>query len=194
MARARGRDTIIEIGNMQPLDGNNLYAESSIRQYLEILYQDRVSWILFDGSIVQINYKIRGQSIIAHRYCYIPAPFDLDLRSANYLDATSVIEASALSDPLGVTHRSALRFEYDPDAQTEEHAAAHLHLNTPNCRIPMRAAINVREFVYFVLSFFYEPTFSRAICGQIDFNEIATITEGQKSMFHINWQRRLAQR
>src|SRR5262245_23166747 len=80
--RRVGRRTVIEVGNTDPLDGQAIFAESSIAHFLECMRQDRLSWLLFDGSIVQISYSIQGNVITSHRYHYFPAPFEADLRSA----------------------------------------------------------------------------------------------------------------
>src|SRR5260370_39802532 len=78
VTRRNGKEIEVEIGNTMPLDGDVFYLENSVAHYLESVRQDRFSWLLFDGSIVQISYRLRGSVVTSHRYCYIPAPFAID--------------------------------------------------------------------------------------------------------------------
>lgn len=187
-----GHNTIVEVGNTGPLDGDIAHAENSISHYLESLRQGRLSWLLFDGAIVQLKYAIRGDVIRHHRYCYIPAPFSADLRSNLGQDILELIEGASASDPLGTPRKTPLRFEYDPLAQTDHHAASHLHLNTSSCRLPMRGPLNVREFVGFIVRNFYASDFPADICGALLFESDATITEHEEAGFHLGWRRPIA--
>ena len=188
VSRRSGREVAIEVGNTLPLDGNIFHAENSTAHYLESVRQDRISWLLFDGSIVQLAYRLRGSSVTFHRYCYIPAPFEIDLRSAG-AELGELIEGAASSDLLSTPRRSCLRFEYDPAAQTEQHAAAHLHLNSPDCRIPMRGPLSVRAFIAFLIRFFYPSVFPADLCGELHFEYDYTITDLEVRGFHLSWRR-----
>jgi hypothetical protein len=184
-----GREEIIEIGNTGPLSGANIVRESSVNFYLETIRQDRLSWLLFDASIIQIWYRRRGDRVAAHRYCYIPAPFDLDLRrEASDFQVTELIEGSSVNDPFNQTRRTVLRFEYEPEAQASNHPAAHLHLNTPGCRIPMRSAISIREFIHFLLRFLYSETFDARELARLAFSGASTLSVEEERGFHINWR------
>jgi hypothetical protein len=176
-ARRAGRELAIEVGNTQPLDAAEAYLENSITHYLESMRQDRLSWLLFDGSIVQVSYRLSRDVITYHRYCYIPAPFEIDLRSSSGADLVEWIESASSSDPLNIPRRSSMRFEYDHSAHTDQHAAAHLHLNSPDCRIPMRGPLSVREFISFVAKFLYPNTFAPDLCGRVTFEYHSTITD-----------------
>lgn len=187
-SRRSGRGIAIEVGNTLPLDGDVVYAENSTAHYLESVRQDRVSWLLFDGSIVQMAYCLRVNAVTFHRYCYIPAPFEIDLRSAG-AELGELIEGAASSELLSTPRRSSLRFEYDPAAQTEQHAAAHLHLNSPNCRIPMRGPLSVRAFIFFLVRFLYPRLFAADLCGEVHFEYDSTITDLEERGFHLSWRR-----
>lgn len=189
VARRDGRDTIIEVGNTGPLDGDILHVESSTAHYLESLRQDRLSWLLFDGSIVQVLYSIRGEALRSHRYCYIPAPFVADLRSNSGQDILELIEGASAVDPLATPRKSSLRFEFDPIAQRADHAAAHVHINTPECRLPMRGPITVKEFVGFLTKHFYSSDFPEDLFGNLPFESDPTISDEEESGFHLGWRR-----
>ncbi|ORE90943.1 DUF2290 domain-containing protein [Aurantimonas sp. 22II-16-19i] len=188
-SRRSGRITAVEIGNTAPLGGEKLVIESSSSHYLETLRQDRLSWLLFDASIVQIAYSMQGETLKSHRYCYLPAPFSADLRQGSDQDLLEWIEGACASDPLDSPRKSSLRFEFDPVAQAEDHAAAHLHVNTADCRLPMRAPLSVREFVGFLIKYIYPSEFSAALLGQLPFDSDPTISPAEEQGFHLNWRR-----
>ncbi len=187
--RKVGRTTVIEVGNTSALDGGELFTESSAAHYLETVRQDRLSWLLFDASIVQMLYHMRGDRIIFHRYAYFPAPFDIDLRAGTEAGLMDLIEGASSNAPEHAPRRSSLRFEFDPQAQAPDHAAAHLHINTPDCRLPMRGPLTVKEFVSFLVRYFYANAFSPDICGPALFEQDPTISDGEERSFHLGWRR-----
>jgi hypothetical protein len=187
-ASRSGREQVIEVGETGPLSQTQKITENSTNFYLELIKQSRFSWMLFDASLVQIWYRLRRGEVVGHRFCYIPAPFDVDLRvGSGAADLAEIIEGGSSANPLEQPRRTILRFECDPGAQTAAHPAAHLHLNSNDCRIPMRSAITVREFVNFLLRFFYsthfEPTFIQA-----SFEGASTLSDEEQRSFHINWR------
>ena len=184
-----GHNTVIEVGNTASLDGGELFIESSAAHYLETLRQDRLSWLLFDASIVQMLYHMRGNRITFHRYAYFPAPFDIDLRAGTEAGLMELIEGASSNAPEHAPRRSSLRFEFDPKAQAQDHAAAHLHINTPDCRLPMRGPLTVKEFVSFLVRYFYANAFSPDICGPTVFEENPTISDDEVRNFHLGWRR-----
>lgn len=184
----RGRELTIEVGETGPLSLLNSVPENSTRHYLEIIKEGKFSWMLFDASLVQIWYRIRGGEVVSHRFCYIPAPFEVDLRSGSGAsDLDEIIEGGSSADPLDQSRRTILRFECDPSAQAANHPVTHLHLNSNNCRIPMRSAITVREFVNFLVRFFYSTQFDPEIVGT-RFEGASTLSDEEQQSFHINWR------
>jgi hypothetical protein len=183
-----GREQIIEVGETGPLSLTKKITENSTNHYLELVKQSRFSWMLFDASLVQIWYRLHRGQVVGHRFCYIPAPFAIDLReSTGSADLTEIIEGGSAASPLEQSRRAVLRFECDPGAQTESHPAAHLHLNSNDCRIPMRSAITVREFVNFLLRFFYSGHFESSFV-EAGFDGASTLSDAEQRSFHLNWR------
>lgn len=190
--RKSGRETIIEIGDTSLVDGDFEFEENSVLHYLESIKQDRISWLLFDGSIIQIRYSIKKSAIAGYRYCYIPSPYNVDLRSNQTDNILELIDSVSVEDPLSKGRRTMLRFEFDQIAQTEHHPASHLHINSSECRIPLRAPIVVNEFVSFIMKYFYSGLFNPEICGINNFEIGETLSENEGNGFHISWRRRMA--
>lgn len=162
--------------------------ENSANYYLELIRQSKFSWMLFDGSLVQIWYRVRKDQVVGHRFCYVPAPFDVDLReSSGAADLVEIIEGASSANPMEQSRRTILRFECDPEAQAPLHPAAHLHLNANSCRIPMRSAISVREFVHFILRFFYSAQFDSSLV-ETGFEGGSSLSDDEQLSFHINWR------
>jgi hypothetical protein len=183
-----GREQIIEVGETGPLSIVRSVPENSTSYYLELIKESKFSWMLFDASLVQIWYRIRREQIVGHRFCYIPAPFDVDLREGTGAsDLAEIIEGGSAANPFEQSRRTILRFECDPQAQTPAHPAAHLHLNSNNCRIPMRAAITVKEFVHFLLRFFYSSQFEATLV-ETNFEGASMLSDEEQRSFHINWR------
>jgi hypothetical protein len=183
---AEGR--VVEIGDTSPLP-SDAPTENSANFYLALVRQSKFSWMLFDGSLVQIKYTLKVNEIVAHRYCYIPAPFAFDLREEQSQEAlTDVIEGISIRDPLGQARRSTLRFEYDPVARAKDHPAAHLHINESVCRIPVRSSISVREFVAFLLRFFYSDRFDHSVLARPSFSGKMTLSDEEEGSFHLGWR------
>ena len=189
--RRAGRETEIEIGNTSPLEGDTIVLESSPAHYVECIKQNRFSWLLFDGSLLQILYRLRSQNVTFHRYCYIPAPFDIDLRAFSGGEYLDIIEAAGGGNVFEAARRTSFRFDFDPSAQTNQHPAAHVHLNSPACRIPMRGPLSVKEFISFLVRFFYSGVFLPELCGDTLFANATTITELEEGGFHLNWQQQI---
>lgn len=183
----RGRLLLVEVGDTSKIECDPPVNENSVSYYLETIRQAKFSWLLFDGSLIQISYLLRGNDVEGHRFCYVPAPFLLDLRNdPEGLD--EIIESGSVSNPLDQVRRALLRFEYDPAAQTPTHPAAHIHLNAPDCRIPMRSPLSVREFVFFLLHFFYSEQFDAHALASPRFGGVSTLSGDEERAFHVNWR------
>lgn len=183
-----GKAQRIEIGDTGPFNPGTDVVEGSVNYYLEVLKQDRFSWLLFDASFLQVSYHRQGDKVIFHRYCYVPAPFEVDLRQESIGELADLIEGKCTANPLNESRRAMLRFEYDPAAQTSTHPAAHLHLNQPQCRIPMRSPFSVREFVFFLLKYFYSDQFDAVKLALPSFPTVASIAHEEEKAFHLNWR------
>jgi hypothetical protein len=183
-----GRDLTIEVGETGPLSILKSIPENSTRYYLEVIKESKFSWMLFDASLVQIWYRVRRGEVVAHRFCYIPAPFDVDLRSGRGVsELPEIIEGGSMANPLEQARRTIIRFECDPKAQSPSHPPAHLHLNSNSCRIPLRSAITVKAFINFLIRFFYSSQFDPALV-RTDFGAGSTLSEDEEYSFHLNWR------
>jgi len=113
------------------------------------------SAILFDGSLLQLTWKVAGGEIVGHRLAYIPCPLRLDeelLLTDGVLDVWDLARDAPESN---IVLRSAVRFDYDPEAAGDAHPASHLTLNMVDCRIPVAFPLGPEEFFRFIFKHFY---------------------------------------
>jgi len=109
---------------------------------------------LLDASLLQITYDLIGSEVVAHRLAYTPCPFIVDtefLEEGNPIDEVVGMYVE-LSD---VALRSPIRFDYDLRAAKGNHPAAHLTLNSADCRIACVAPMHALRFVDFIFRHFY---------------------------------------
>ena len=183
---ANNGELFVEVGDTSRLPIRIGATANSIAHYLQQLENDKLSMLLFDASIVQISYKIRGDDVLKHRYCYIPAPCVVDLRATDPADLHGVVEGMVSTTAMAEPRRSVLRFEYDPASQSNDHPAAHLHVNSNECRLPIKAPLNVKDFVHFLVKYMYSDQFARNLIAA-EFAGQCTLSNEEALGFHLNW-------
>lgn len=137
------------------------------KQYIAWVKAGAYSAILFDASLLQLTYEVEGGAVTRHRLAYIPCPFlvDDDLLQEGEPIADVVELYSESMDAIAL--RSPVRFDYDRAAAKPGHPAAHLTINSSDCRIACVAPMHASRFLDFVFRHFYpqlraghEPFFS----------------------------------
>ena len=124
-----------------------------IEQYVTWVTAGAYSASLFDGSLLQLTYDIDDGEVSGHRLAYVPCPYDLD--RALLTEGMPLADVVDLCRDKDAAMRSPIRFDYDPQAAKDDHPAAHLTLNTADCRIECAAPLHVLRFVDFVFRHFY---------------------------------------
>jgi hypothetical protein len=162
----------------------------TIDQYLHWVTTGAYSAVLLDASLLQITYDLVGTEIVAHRLAYIPCPFIVDtelLEEGNPIDEVVGMYVE-LSD---IALRSPIRFDYDRRAAKDNHPAAHLTLNSADCRIACVAPMHVLRFVDFIYRHFYPALWN---AHSLFFNTAAwrhmgstVITSEDRTSPHLMW-------
>ena len=127
----------------------------TLENYRSLLQLQAYTVVLFDGSILQISYDFLGDTMLGHRLCYYPCPFDIDedeIRVQPILDIVELYSEAGL-DQLRL--RSPIRFDFDPKNADDGHPAVHAHLIRSRCRCPIMAPLSLGHFVRFVFYHFY---------------------------------------
>src|SRR5262249_18184366 len=90
-----------------------------------------------------------------HRLVYYPCPLIMQPEEDDLgiLDLIDLLNDRELV--VRLRQETPLRFEFDPDSATENHAASHLHLSRDSCRVPVYAPLSLGRFIQFVFRHFY---------------------------------------
>jgi hypothetical protein len=113
------------------------------------------SAVLYDGALLQISYDFTGRSLVGHRLCFYPCPFDVDIQ---LLQSEPIADVVAMYRESGETKsflRSPCRFDYDDQNPSSEHPSVHFHFNKADCRWPVTHPLSIGEFLAFVFRHFY---------------------------------------
>jgi hypothetical protein len=165
--------------------------EPTLEDYRNWVEAGAFSALLFEGSLLQLTYDIKQGGVCGHRVAYIPCPYRLDpimVRTDPLLD---LIDLHMQVEPTGMILRSSVRFDFDPDSAHAGHPAAHLTINSSNCRIACTAPMHFLRFIDFVFRHFYPEIwivhskfFSEGACREIG-NRI--IGEEELLRPHVGW-------
>lgn len=146
----------------------------SIKAYQKVSEAKSYQLVLFDNSIIRCSMKFnKDGELISQNFSYIPCP--LNCNSINKedekkeVDDEEVIEISIddVADSLAVgilevdriLMRTAVRFDYDANNDTEEHPANHVHLQSPGTRIMTNGPICFNKFIKHILEGFYPQSY-----------------------------------
>jgi hypothetical protein len=164
----------------------------TLESYRQWVTQSAYSAILFDGSLLQLTYEfVGGNLLVRHRLAYVPFPFDAGREQVQELPVIDLLDLCASEGAAKVALRSAVRFDFDLEAQRTGHPASHLTLNSHSCRIACTAPLRLGRFVRFVFGHFYPyvwevdsylPTVSQRSFGD------RTITAEEFDDFHLAWR------
>jgi hypothetical protein len=130
---------------------------ANIDLYKKILSNGDYNAILYDGSVLQIAYKIKNGKISWHRLCFFPCPIKFDEDEIS--EGMSLIELLQCIDYNEYIIRSKLiapiRFDYDSELQDEIHEYSHMSIGQRSCRIPVYGPLSVGHFFRFIFNNFY---------------------------------------
>lgn len=157
--------------------------------YLHWLRSGHFSAILNDGSLLQLSQRYGGNVLASQRFVYVPCPAQVP---ADLLLSESVDEVVELFLPESnaAAMQSDVRFDFDLEAATEDHPAAHLTFNRPSCRIPCIAPLRYDDFVDFIFRNFYRSSWMAHSFLRSDHGNRLPITieETQQQQLHMAWR------
>jgi len=128
---------------------------ASVDEYCDYLRYSSYSAILFDGSLLQVSYEYYRRSLVKHRLCFYPCPFEVDIDLLQSEPILDVIDAYREDGEEYLRLRSPIRFDYNQDMYSKDHPTTHVHMLKPCCRCAVVAPLSLGHFVKFVFSNFY---------------------------------------
>lgn len=144
---------------------------------------------MLDGALIQMQYRFRGNSIVAHRLAFFPSP---EQESFQHLPEI-YLEKEIFTE--SIASRNApfpIRFDFEKisgDAAAISHPQSHLTLGHYNdCRIPVRSPLTPSQFISFLLHNFYDTkkyNFSSKLHPfKAQFDETVTKEERKLTFLH----------
>jgi hypothetical protein len=181
--------TLITWANRRALTAQKAIPEYSVAEYVSDLVENNYSCILPNAGLLQIEYKVKNEELLYHRYCYVPAPFDLGEATIGPEDLDYLADTVSGLDSSTIRLHTKLRFEYDVNQQAQNHPKSHLHLHFSECRIPVKSSIGVHSFFRFIYKHFCTSHFlsSAVLPTRRSDNGYDSLSDDERSDEHISW-------
>ncbi|WP_030978940.1 DUF2290 domain-containing protein [Streptomyces sp. NRRL S-1824] len=165
--------------------------DPTLEDYQRWVRSGAYSAILFDGSLLQITYEVEEGEVSGHRLAYVPCPYRLDRDLVRQEPILDVVDLHVAAEPTNMVLHSAIRFDFDPGAAAPGHPAAHLTINSADCRIACAAPMHIGRFTDFIFRHFYPdlwqahlPFFSRSSTRDAG---ARTLTDDERNNPHLFW-------
>lgn len=161
---------------------------ATVAEYIALVNNRQFSVMLFDGSLLQISYTIRGNDeVVEHRLCWYPCPIffqpqDLEL---------ATIDEFVLTTPNNKFNcRGPIRFDFSPHQTSKGHPSSHIHFFDDECRVPVRGPLDLRTFIIFVMDNFYSKVWNgiQSKINLSNWDASLTLTVDESAMPHIYWK------
>lgn len=166
-------------------------ADHRVAGYKSWISAGQYSALLSDGALLQITYDYLGRDLVGHRLAYIPCPFVVDQRLLESDPILDVIDMHADTEGVtGIVLRGMVRFDFDPEAEEEDHPSSHLTLISADCRIPCLAPVSLGHFIEFVFKHFYPSVWrSYAFLRELPKESMGdqSVTSYQTNQLHVAW-------
>jgi hypothetical protein len=128
---------------------------ATVGEYRGFIDAQSYSAVLYDGAILQMSYDFIGNSLVGHRLCYYPCPFDVDYELLRSEPIGDVIAYYSESRDININLRSPFRFDYDERSAKAGHPSVHMHLINAECRWPVSHPVSVGDFIRLIFRHFY---------------------------------------
>ncbi len=132
----------------------------TLEQYLEWVREGEFTCLLFDFSLIRASYECMGNTVVGHSLLYWPCPVGFLAEVEGLDDLCDGIEMCIQSpyearDVCSLAMRSPMRFDFDPEGETEEHSLVHLHTQFDDTRMSVQQAMCFPSFLKKVIRTFY---------------------------------------
>ena len=130
---------------------------NKLAQYRHILDTNSYHCLLFDGSLVRVNFEFYNNLLITQNLLWWPTPYDYgDI----VLEGFTPVEV--IDDFYGdnkwyekIKMRSPIRIDFDSTNNTENHPHSHMHIEHAETRINTVSPICFNRFIDFIFRNFY---------------------------------------
>ena len=159
---------------------------TKLDQYLHILQTNSYHCLLFDGSIIRVNFEFDDDLLIAQNLLWWPAPYDYgNILQEGYSPVELILDFFGDNSwHETIKMRSPIRIDFDSSNNTVTHPHSHLHIQNNETRLNTNNPICFNRFVDFIFRNFY-PQFELSF-SSFDFIEYK-IPELQNFDYISSW-------
>jgi len=168
------------------------FADSiTIGNYRRWAIEGDYSALLFDGGLMQLNYRMVGGEVVEHRLLYAPCPYKFDPLELARDPIEELLDLHRMTDHDELSMQTAIRFDYAPKNAGDGHPAAHLTINLSSCRIPVEAPMHPAQFLRFVFEHFYREEWANnheyfeSLTRRF---EVRAVAEHERLNPHVAWR------
>lgn len=147
---------------MNGVGSASVHPFGALEQYLDWVRQGEFTCLLFDYSLIRASYECIGAEVVAHSLLYWPCPiaFSVGIDGIGITDLCDGLEMCIHSpytarDVCNLTMRTPMRFDFDPDAERDDHPLVHLHTQFDDARLNVQQAMCFPSFMKKVFRTFY---------------------------------------
>lgn len=128
-----------------------------LEQYMHILKHNSYHCMLFDGSLIRVNFEFENNELLTQNLLWWPAPYCyVDLLQEGYAPVDLLLDF--YGDPKwheSMVMRSPIRIDFDCKNNTVTHPHSHMHIQNGETRINTENPICFNKFVDFIFRNFY---------------------------------------
>lgn len=142
---------------------------TTLTQYHHIIETNSYHCLLFDGSLIRVNFEFEDDLLLKQNLLWWPAPYDY----GNILQGVFP-PIDILKDFYGdqewhknIRMRSPIRIDFDSTNNQKDHPHSHMHIENEETRINAVSPICFNRFIDFIFRNFY-PQFTLPF-SQFDF-------------------------
>ncbi len=177
-------DNILNITYKKAFGGKNYLFDNNINYsdlINKLLEQRDFSFLLYDKSIIQYEYKIQNNKVIKERLVFIKK--HNKLWKQDEIKNAELASDEWFEDNIGFP--IVIRIDYDEEQFISlKHPKVHLTLsNHETCRIPVKTFIPISDFINFILYNFYNIDLK--LKNSLKFDSFLSAEE--KKVFHFDW-------
>lgn len=128
-----------------------------LEQYENILSNNSYHCLLFDGSIIRVNFEFERNILKCQNLLWWPAPFIYD--EALEWGAAPLLQYESFLEDLEwhkkIKMRSPVRIDFDNYNDSVIHPKSHLHTQHDECRMAIDYPVCFNKFVEFIFKNYY---------------------------------------
>lgn len=129
---------------------------NKLAQYKNILETNSYHGLLFDGSLIRVNFEFENDILLTQNLLWWPAPCDF----SDLINDFPPLDI--LSDLYGnekwfesIIMRSPIRIDFDSNNNSDTHPRCHMHIQNAETRLFIENPICFNKFICFILKNFY---------------------------------------